>query len=160
MATAEAADVAEALGLTWQSFQNAAGGDDLTGWDLAAASAEVRPAQPATPGRTGMSSSRWSSRMALRRAACIAARTRTSRGGGGPWTEKPQRPGRVLFLLTGSAALGVDMPIGGSGCVINYLRELRICMYACDLPSQFRPSLTGLVVRDDGSLQCMLGIRA
>ncbi len=33
-------------------------------------------------------------------------------------------PRRVLSLLTRPASLGVDMPIGGSGCVINYLREL------------------------------------
>jgi hypothetical protein len=42
VATVEAADVAEALSLAWQVFRKAAG-DDLPGWDTAAASAEVRP---------------------------------------------------------------------------------------------------------------------
>ncbi len=40
-ATAEAADVAEALDLAWWVFRRAAGDD--AGWDMAAATAEVRP---------------------------------------------------------------------------------------------------------------------
>jgi len=42
-ATVEAADVAAALDLAWSVFRKAAG-DDLEGWDTAAASAEVKPA--------------------------------------------------------------------------------------------------------------------
>ena len=42
MATVDAADVAEALDLTWWTFRKAAG-EDLAGWALAAAEAEVRP---------------------------------------------------------------------------------------------------------------------
>jgi len=38
----EAGDVAEALTLAWRVFTEAAG-DDAAGWDMAAASAEVRP---------------------------------------------------------------------------------------------------------------------
>jgi hypothetical protein len=43
VATADAIDinVAEALDLAWQAFRKAAGGD--VGWDLAAATADVRP---------------------------------------------------------------------------------------------------------------------
>ena len=41
-ATVDAADVAEALDLAWQAFRKAAG-DDAAGWDMAAATAEVRP---------------------------------------------------------------------------------------------------------------------
>ena len=40
--TVEAADVAEALDLAWRSFLKAAG-DDVEGWDIAGATAEVRP---------------------------------------------------------------------------------------------------------------------
>jgi hypothetical protein len=40
--TVDAADVAEALDTAWQAFRKAAG-DDLEGWDTAAASAEVKP---------------------------------------------------------------------------------------------------------------------
>ena len=43
VATVVADDVAEALDLAWRAFREAAG-DDLAGWDLAAASAEVQPA--------------------------------------------------------------------------------------------------------------------
>jgi hypothetical protein len=42
-ATVIADDVAEALDLAWWAFREAAG-DDLAGWDTAAASAEVQPA--------------------------------------------------------------------------------------------------------------------
>ena len=38
----DAGDVAEALTLAWRVFTEAAG-DDAAGWDMAAASAEVRP---------------------------------------------------------------------------------------------------------------------
>jgi hypothetical protein len=38
----DARDVAEALTLAWRVFTEAAG-DDAAGWDMAAASAEVRP---------------------------------------------------------------------------------------------------------------------
>jgi hypothetical protein len=38
VATVDAADVAEALGLAWWTFQKAAG-EDLAGWDLAVAEA-------------------------------------------------------------------------------------------------------------------------
>ena len=41
-ATVDAADVAEALDLAWRSFLTAAG-DDAEGWDMAGATAEVRP---------------------------------------------------------------------------------------------------------------------
>lgn len=41
VAMIDAADLAEALDLAWQSFPKAAGGD--AGWDVAAATAEVRP---------------------------------------------------------------------------------------------------------------------
>ena len=42
VATVDVADVAEALDLAWCAFRKAAG-DDLAGWDLAGASAEVGP---------------------------------------------------------------------------------------------------------------------
>jgi hypothetical protein len=42
VATVVADDVAEALDLAWWAFREAAG-DDLAGWDMAAASAEVQP---------------------------------------------------------------------------------------------------------------------
>jgi hypothetical protein len=41
-ATVDAADVADALDMAWQCFRKAAG-DDAAGWDMAAATAEVRP---------------------------------------------------------------------------------------------------------------------
>lgn len=41
VATVGAADVAEALELAWQAFRKAAGDD--AGWDMLAATAEVRP---------------------------------------------------------------------------------------------------------------------
>jgi hypothetical protein len=44
VATVVADDVAEALDLAWWAFREAVG-DDLAGWDLAAASAEVQPAE-------------------------------------------------------------------------------------------------------------------
>jgi hypothetical protein len=40
--TVDAADIAEALDLAWLAFQKAAG-NDLAGWALADADAEVRP---------------------------------------------------------------------------------------------------------------------
>jgi len=43
VATVVADDVAEALDLAWWAFREAAG-DDLAGWDMAAVSAEVQPA--------------------------------------------------------------------------------------------------------------------
>ena len=42
VATVDAADMAEALDLAWWAFRKAAG-EDLAGWDLARAVAEVRP---------------------------------------------------------------------------------------------------------------------
>ena len=42
VATVDAADVAEALDLAWWTFRKAAG-EDLAGWDLASAAAEVQP---------------------------------------------------------------------------------------------------------------------
>jgi hypothetical protein len=42
VATVDAADVAEALDLTWWTFRKAAG-EDLAAWALADAEAEVRP---------------------------------------------------------------------------------------------------------------------
>lgn len=42
VATVEAADVAGALDLAWRVFRTAAG-DDAEGWDMAGATAEVRP---------------------------------------------------------------------------------------------------------------------
>ncbi len=41
-AAVDAADVAEALTAVWDAFRQAAG-DDAAGWDMAAASAEIRP---------------------------------------------------------------------------------------------------------------------
>jgi hypothetical protein len=41
-AAVEAADVAEALTAAWETFCQAAG-DDAAGWEMAAASAEIRP---------------------------------------------------------------------------------------------------------------------
>ena len=43
VATAEASDVAEALDLTWSAVLEGVGAD-LSGWDLAQAEADVRPA--------------------------------------------------------------------------------------------------------------------
>jgi hypothetical protein len=58
VAVVEAADVAEALDLTSQAVIEATG-DELAGWDLACAAAEVHPreplAEPACPAPTGMS---------------------------------------------------------------------------------------------------------
>lgn len=45
-ATVEAAHVAEAAVIMWAVLQQAMG-EDATGWDTAAASAEIRPARPA-----------------------------------------------------------------------------------------------------------------
>ena len=45
LATVDTADVAEALDLAWRAFRKVAG-EDLAGWDLASAAAEVRPAAP------------------------------------------------------------------------------------------------------------------
>ena len=42
LAAVDADDVAEALDLAWLAFQKAAG-EDLAGWNLASAEAEVRP---------------------------------------------------------------------------------------------------------------------
>jgi hypothetical protein len=42
VATVDVGDVAEALDLAWWAFRKAAG-EDLAGWDLASAAAEVRP---------------------------------------------------------------------------------------------------------------------
>jgi hypothetical protein len=42
VATVDAADVAEALDLTWWAVRKAAG-EDFAGWDLAHAAAEVQP---------------------------------------------------------------------------------------------------------------------
>jgi hypothetical protein len=49
--TVQAADVAGAVGAAWEVFRTAAG--EIGGWDLAAASAQVRPAglAPVRPGR-------------------------------------------------------------------------------------------------------------
>ena len=44
-AAADAADVAAALTAVWHAFRQAAG-DDAAGWDMAAASAEIRPEAP------------------------------------------------------------------------------------------------------------------
>jgi hypothetical protein len=43
--TVEAAHVAEAAVITWAVLQQAVG-DDSAGWDMAGASAEIRPARP------------------------------------------------------------------------------------------------------------------
>ena len=45
--TVHAADVADALTIAWDAFRSAAH-DDLTGWEVAAAVAEVQPAAPLT----------------------------------------------------------------------------------------------------------------
>jgi hypothetical protein len=45
VATVEAGDVAEALDLAWWTFRQAAA-EDLAGWNLADAEAEVRPEGP------------------------------------------------------------------------------------------------------------------
>ena len=45
--TVAAADVADALAIAWEAFRGAAG-DDLTGWEVAAAAAEVQPEPPLT----------------------------------------------------------------------------------------------------------------
>ena len=51
--TVEAGDLAVALDLAWRAFRMAAG-DDLAGWDLGQASADVRPgASLAGAGRPG-----------------------------------------------------------------------------------------------------------
>ncbi len=42
VATVDAADVAEALDRAWWAFRRAAG-EDLAGWGLASAEAEIRP---------------------------------------------------------------------------------------------------------------------
>ena len=44
--TVEAAHVAEAAVITWAVLQQAMG-EDTAGWDMAGASAEIRPARPA-----------------------------------------------------------------------------------------------------------------
>ena len=46
----DARDVADALAITWDAFTGAAA-DDLNGWDLTAAAAEVRPALAGDPVR-------------------------------------------------------------------------------------------------------------
>ena len=43
--TVEAAHIAEAAVITWAVLQQAAG-EDTAGWDMAGASAEIRPARP------------------------------------------------------------------------------------------------------------------
>ena len=48
--TVHAADVADALTIAWDAFRSAAH-DDLTGWEVAAAAAEVQPEAPLA--RTG-----------------------------------------------------------------------------------------------------------
>jgi hypothetical protein len=45
--TVAAADVAKALTVAWDAFRNAAR-DDLSGWEMAAAAAEVQPEPPLT----------------------------------------------------------------------------------------------------------------
>jgi hypothetical protein len=45
--TVEAADVAQAMARAWRVFRKAAG-DDIAGWDMPAAAAEIRPAEPLT----------------------------------------------------------------------------------------------------------------
>lgn len=41
-AVVDAADIADAVAVAWDAFRQAAG-DDAAGWDMAAASAEIRP---------------------------------------------------------------------------------------------------------------------
>jgi hypothetical protein len=50
VAAVDAADVAEALDRAWWTFRKAAG-EDLAGWDLVTATAEVRPEGPLVAGR-------------------------------------------------------------------------------------------------------------
>jgi hypothetical protein len=45
--TVEAADVAQAMAAAWRVFRKAAG-DDIAGWDMPGAAAEIRPAEPLT----------------------------------------------------------------------------------------------------------------
>jgi hypothetical protein len=45
--TVAATDVADALAIAWAAFRGAAR-DDLTGWEVAAAAAQVRPEPPLT----------------------------------------------------------------------------------------------------------------
>jgi hypothetical protein len=45
LVTVEGADVAQAMAAAWWVFRKAAG-DDIAGWDTAAAAAETRPAEP------------------------------------------------------------------------------------------------------------------
>jgi len=45
--TVQAADVADALTIAWDAFRSAAH-DDLTGWEVATAAAEVQPEAPLT----------------------------------------------------------------------------------------------------------------
>jgi hypothetical protein len=47
LVTVEAADVAQAMAAVWRAFRKAAG-DDIAGWDMPAAAAEIRPAEPLT----------------------------------------------------------------------------------------------------------------
>ena len=55
--TVAAADVADALAIAWEAFRGAAG-DDLTGWEVAAAAAEVQPEPPLTSAG-GHTERRW-----------------------------------------------------------------------------------------------------
>ena len=50
-----AADVADALAIAWDAF-TAAAGDDLTGWEIPAAAAQVQPEPPDRYHRDGDSS--------------------------------------------------------------------------------------------------------
>ena len=43
--TVDARDVADALAIAWDAFTGVAA-DDLNGWDIAAAAAEVQPGPP------------------------------------------------------------------------------------------------------------------
>ena len=54
VAAVDAAHAAEAMDLPWQSFNNAAG--DNPGWDMAAATAEVRPCRTEDAKRPASSS--------------------------------------------------------------------------------------------------------
>jgi hypothetical protein len=47
LVTVEAADVAQAMAAAWRVFRKAAG-DEISGWDMPAAEAEIRPAGPLT----------------------------------------------------------------------------------------------------------------
>ena len=53
VATVDADDVAEALDLAWWTFRKAAG-EDLAGWDLAHAAAEVWPEAPLETARSAV----------------------------------------------------------------------------------------------------------